>query len=765
MTHTDAPEGSVYRDKNVTIYLGDCRTALAGLADNTIDSIVTDPPYELSNDGKASAARVLAEVVFPQDRNRPTPGPGECNLGFLATKVADLCGGRGVPCPPATMPVGAVALNDHVAGGDDDVEHGAPPAGDRVTPTHRGVDGEPQPTEHLGCFLLKLADTEAGVDALHRSGTSFDAGGFRVGLSLSAASLAGFARSGLSVPLGGDDVGPLDHTLAALVGASTGTEELSVSYPLLTRGTDEDRFTAGGALAFVALAKASGAQLVPAGGGTGEVPSDAEPRRIRVVGPSADRAFTFDLLVRAHMADVTSVGFMGRAWDGSKVAYDVATWREAFRLLKPGGHLLAFGSPRTYHRMAVAIEDAGFEIRDSIHWVYGSGFPKSLDVSKAIDKAAGAEREVIGTNPNFRDPTTNAEHHARWNGAVMSPDVTAPATPAAAEWDGWGTALKPSHEPIVLARKPLAGTVAENVLAHGTGAINIDATRVATGGERVGGGAAGASGFVDGYTSGDGWVEGAPGGRWPSNLLLGHAAGCRPTTDTRQVRTGTAGPAAGGAFSTGTLYGGGADPNYRPGPEATYGENGTETVDVWECEPGCPIAEMDAQSGESTSPTGQVTGQARSGGIMGAPDGNRVSMSGHGDSGGASRFFPRFGWEEPDDVVPFRYVAKAGRNERPSYTNDDGDTVAHPTVKPLDLIRWLIRLVTPPGGTVLDLFAGSGTTAEAAILERFHMIGVELDEAHLPLIEARIERGYRGGPTAPQPVQRATPVDDQPTLF
>lgn len=132
--------------------------------------------------------------------------------------------------------------------------------------------------------------------------------------------------------------------------------------------------------------------------------------------------------------------------------------REALRVLKPGGHLVAFGGSRTYHRLAAGIEDAGFEIRDQLQWLYGSGFPKSLDVSKAIDKAAGAAREVVGANPNHRDPAANAEHHERRNGAVLSADVTAPATPDAQRWAGWGTALKPAHEPIVLARKPLGGS-------------------------------------------------------------------------------------------------------------------------------------------------------------------------------------------------------------------------------------------------------------------------------------------------------------------
>ena len=173
------------------------------------------------------------------------------------------------------------------------------------------------------------------------------------------------------------------------------------------------------------------------------------------------------------------LGFMGKSCDSTGVAYDVTVWRECLRVLKPGGHLLAFGGSRTYHRLAVAIEDAGFQIRDQIMWVYGSGFPKSLNISKAIDKAAGAELEVIGIRTDGMSSTAMKPDKG-WNANSMGSvlDITAPATAEAKEWDGWGTALKPAHEPIVLARKPLDGTVANNVLTHGVGGINIDGCRV-----------------------------------------------------------------------------------------------------------------------------------------------------------------------------------------------------------------------------------------------------------------------------------------------
>lgn len=414
-----------------------------------------------------------------------------------------------------------------------------------------------------------------------------------------------------------------------------------------------------------------------------------------------------DLLPTLPDASVDSVvtdppyelGFMGKGWDAAGIAYDVAMWAECLRVLKPGGHLLAFGGSRTWYRLVVAIEDAGFEVRDSITWLYASGFPKSLDVSKAIDKAAGAAREVVGSYAVTRDlKRAGSDDGEGYRGQGYGKghtstgtmvDITAPATPAAQQWQGWGTALKPAHEPICVARKPLAGTVAATVLTHGTGALNIDGCRVmhATPGNLATSQAKN-PGRVDVVTS-EVCGVGRPqqsvndAGRWPSNVVLTHAPDC--------------------------------------GPDDAPGE----------CVEGCPVAELDAQSGNR--PGGSFPGRTQkgdkfSGGTYaggktygGRQDAEPRSM---GDSGGASRFFPTF-----------RYQAKAPTRERPKV-----DGAAHPTVKPLTLIRWLVRLVTPPGGTVLDPFLGSGTTAEAALLEGFDVIGCELTADYLPLIAARLAR-------------------------
>jgi len=337
------------------------------------------------------------------------------------------------------------------------------------------------------------------------------------------------------------------------------------------------------------------------------------------------------------------LSFMGKKWD-----YDVPSvevWAECLRVLKPGGHLLAFAGTRTQHRMAVRIEDAGFEIRDIIAWVYGSGFPKSLDVSKAIDKAAGHTR-ATDYEPNYANATFGKGLGGGKHGATSEP----PATEAAVQWQGWGTALKPALEPITVARKPLGEkTVAANVLEHGTGAINVDGCRVGTetitqrlatveGGKSIGGKAVGVKQKATGETT-------TTTGRWPANLI--HDGSDEVVGLFPDVKTG----------------------NIKP--------------------------HNNAGSSFQTSKT--ITGSHK------------------GDSGSAARFF---------------YCAKASKKDR------EGST--HPTMKPTDLMRYLCRLVTQPGGVVLDPFMGSGSTGKAAVLEGLQFIGIEREGEYLDIATRRI---------------------------
>ena len=370
------------------------------------------------------------------------------------------------------------------------------------------------------------------------------------------------------------------------------------------------------------------------------------------------------------------LGFMGKSWDASGIAYDQRVWVQCLRVLKPGGHMLAFSGSRTYHRMVCAIEDAGFQIRDQIMWVYGSGFPKSLNISKAIDKDAGAEREVVSTYET---------HDIRNAGLMdrkgsMTVEVTTPATAEAKEWDGWGTALKPAHEPIVLARKPLDGTVANNVLTHGVGGINIDGCRVGRvdGDDSSAGNRTATFGTQDTSSGGDGsggWSQNEQ-GRFPANLIHD------------------------GSDEVLELF---------PDSKAGKPRNDRGTGGIWS---------------ES----------------MGVPCGPQ-----YGDIGSAARFFycakankkdrneglDGFAEKRPDE----RTVTGMGTFEEKGVAKQANH---HPTVKPTDLMRYLCRLITPPNGTVLDPFTGSGSTGKAAVLEGFSFIGIEQSAEYVEIAKARI---------------------------
>jgi DNA modification methylase len=340
-------------------------------------------------------------------------------------------------------------------------------------------------------------------------------------------------------------------------------------------------------------------------------------------------------------------GFMGKKWDTGETAFAVEFWQQVFRVLKPGGHVVAFGGTRTSHRLACAIEDAGFEIRDQLQWLYGSGFPKSHDVSKGIDKASGAKGQkgsVVGKSGSIRNSMAGDFAGGEYHEYLPSTDL-------AREWQGWGTALKPSCEPICLARKPLIGTVAQNVLQHGTGAINIDGCRVGTD-DKWSPSTHGASDSIGTFKTGIRIVEQSALGRWPANIL----------------------------------------------------HDGSDEV-------------IAAFPDTNPSTIGKPRGAA-------AGDGWGMTATGaeYDDSGSAARFF---------------YSAKAD--------SDDRLGSKHPTVKPVDLMQWLVRLVTPKGGLVLDPFAGTGTTAEACFREGMRCMLVERETEYQADIRRRMAL-VLGGP-------------------
>jgi site-specific DNA-methyltransferase (adenine-specific) len=330
------------------------------------------------------------------------------------------------------------------------------------------------------------------------------------------------------------------------------------------------------------------------------------------------------------------LNFMNRYWDGEdNIAFHVDTWKRCLDLLLPGGHLIAFSSTRTYHRLVCAIEDAGFEIRDQLAWVYGSGLPKALDVSKAI------------------------------------------ATAEADYWFGWKTCLKPAWEPIVLARKPFKGSVAKNVLAHGTGALNIEATRVpidaAIDDPRLGGKGTWGTGKMAKNVYEGGYegirVGSSPAGRYPANIVHD------------------------GSEEVLELF-------------ESYGEHG---------------------GGDRR---GECRGRRPGGfGDVGHDKGDQEpNATVYADSGSAARFFQTC--RPSDNEARFIYCAKASKKERRGSK--------HPTIKPVALMRWLVRLVTPPGGLILDPFGGTGTTGEAAALEGFDCVLIERDPEYVRDIEHRL---------------------------
>ena len=449
----------------------------------------------------------------------------------------------------------------------------------------------------------------------------------------------------------------------------------------------------------------------------------------------------------AEAAPTTKGGFMNASWDS--FVPPPAVLEECMRVLKPGGHMAVFAGARTQDLMGLSIRLAGFEIRDTLGWVYGSGFPKSMDVSKAIDRdlakvdtddararsavarqmrdalnASGKSRREIdehfGTanvsqywfSPDRNSQIVPADKWAwvrdwlgvgaeldaevwRLNGLKGQPqfdltferevvgvqkgamsgwnmdgttkfadrDITTPATSDAQRWDGWGTSLKPAIEPIILARKPLDGTVANNVLAHGVGGLNIDACRVGSE-KRFNAPAVAKEGTFNCSFDSDYAGEEVT-GRFPANVLLDeHAA-----------------------------------------------------------------KEMDKQSGVLKGRVGMTQHGSGTNSVYGTYERSAQSLvtDGHADSGGASRFFP-----------VFKYQAKAPKRERPVIEREDGTKIQHATVKPLALMEWLVSLVVPPGGVVLDPFAGSGTTLQAALNKGFQPIGIEQDADYIKLIEQRL---------------------------
>ena len=376
------------------------------------------------------------------------------------------------------------------------------------------------------------------------------------------------------------------------------------------------------------------------------------------------------------------------------------TWAKyAYQILKPGGYLVVFGGTRTYHRMVSGVEDAGLEIKDTLEWIYGSGFPKSYNISKGFDKQAGAEREVTSIDvAHINTMICLTDDNWEGKGKKKFERKDKPVTDKAKQWEGYGTALKPAHEPILLAQKPREGTYCNNIEKYGCGGINIDDCRINTTYSNKGRN-------IRNEDEKEYTVQNCPPkrkgmktraepnnkGRFPANLLLTHSPNCKLISDDNSE------------------------------------------VEQWDCVKDCPIRIMDEQSGilKSGDIKGYYKGFRSDSNCYG--DGKVITQNHKGDKGGASRYFNNFSWQDEDF---FLYTAKVSKSERTCEGQVENN---HPTVKPIELIRWLIRLVTPKEGITVDLFCGSGTHPIAARLEEIDFIAFEKEEDYWEIATNRYE--------------------------
>jgi site-specific DNA-methyltransferase (adenine-specific) len=489
-----------------------------------------------------------------------------------------------------------------------------------------------------------------------------------------------------------------------------------------------------------------------------------------------------------------SKGFMGKSWDSFVPGPEY--WKEISRVLKPGGYLLAFSGSRTWDLLSIAIRFAGFENRDTIRreyvegepeainvngdpidiislsWNYGSGFPKSLNISKELDKKFGKKSKIIGQRPsgggdNFDAWRSGEDREDRpENHKSGTRDILEFQTDIAKKYEGYGTALKPAQEVILVFRKPLKGTVAENILQYGTGGLNIDGCRIqysTNDDSRIGNdyshkAMTGLNApYIKDNSNGETIQLYKNSGRWPANLILSHHPNCKPLGEiTVKNKSGSV---SGNEPSTPikNTYG-----EYDRKKWNAHGdEHGLEHIEDWKCVDGCPIKEMNSQSGikQSGAMKHKVNGY-ESESNTGFIKGESGPHNQHGDCGGAARFFlntPSFKYvvkvskkerELGCDSIEYRTAGEVtgGRKENSDGLNspragagrNSGSRNDHPTLKPLDLLQWLVRLVTPENGIVLDPFMGSGSTAMAAVLEHKKYVGVELNPHYFEIAQNRI---------------------------
>ena len=423
------------------------------------------------------------------------------------------------------------------------------------------------------------------------------------------------------------------------------------------------------------------------------------------------------------------LGFMGRSWDSTGIAFQKETWELCLKVLKPGGHLLAFSGSRTYHRMAVAIEDAGFEIRDQVMWLYGSGFPKSMNVGKALDKKLGNERESFGTKLKKAGDMRGGNYVKGGDYKSIEIEITKGNT----EWEGWGTALKPAHEPLVLARKPLSEkSVVDNVLKHRTGGINIDECRV--GNEEIDTSKNRRNKqettiFKGGWKSEEGGDTVT--GRFPANVMHDGSDVVKDIFP----KTGTKGDAK---YPD-------SNPDFRDQGRQSKENMGIDKLSFGQTENVKRKAVNRQPRKDDKVWTNKNSGMK-----------SLQYTIEYEDSGDASRYFYCAKTSKAErnqglDNLPTKKASSMPGRRNPDDMKDskiDNDVTGrfvtqkkniHPTVKPIKLMKYLCRLITPKGGTVLDPFMGSGSTGMAAKEENFEFVGIEKEEEYFNIATARIE--------------------------
>jgi len=740
----------------VKLMLGDCLDKMKELPDNSVDSIVTDPPYGLGDNLYKRVNKAVWKsfnIMLPNFYESDIKRIQYSDFSFKSSMCSDLSRCETIPIIKSrvSMPESPIYFDGNVEVREIEIDRSTVSSSFHIPDTILRDKFDANGSKFIGNFIFDFGNSIdfTADDVFSGNFGQFSYGFFSVPISSIFSSC--FPNSGMDFPFpifrdgvpdivwGSDNMGD-DSFAHSFTLTENGTEDVPVLTFDLTRASDYSS-AAITTLKSNTFSNFIRPKIVRTNLAASSLSTVLQPVRVGFILDTANGTsseYFLHLYVPKNLlksvSDIytNSSGFMGKKWD-----YDVPTteiWQECLRVLKPGGHLLAFAGTRTQHRMAVNIEDAGFEIRDMVTylydtnttaqqlfesltpeqmklfdatfgrdgmvgWGYGSGFPKSLDISKAIDKMSGAEREIISeTKTNSGGMAhiskTNAEHGFRPNAYTGNSEdksaknviqITAPATDEAKKWNGWGTALKPALEPITVARKPLSeNTVAANVLKYGTGGINIDESRVDLNGtKKTSGGCAGSTALHNGGITERAKVDDSV-GRFPANLIHD---GSEEVTELF--------PKTGSGNNKGVY---------------SYAGNEYDNKD-----------------------TSMFNGD------------KPQSPSNYNDEGSAARFFycaktskkdrneglenlPDKEWKHEGAAVPER----ANRPFIPSKNN-------HPTVKPTELMRYLVKLVTPPNGTVLDPFMGSGSTGKAAKLEGFDFIGIELDPEYIEIAKARIE--------------------------